>query len=84
LRLLPIGYSLDRFEPVRRIPLSDAFFKIGGAKLTGHCPAGETHDAARLPLSGGPKRAILVSGSPETRECGDHGHGLTGRIDHAR
>jgi SNF2 family DNA or RNA helicase len=46
-----------------------------------HCSAGETQDAARSPLSGKPKRAILAPSSPGTRECGDQG--LTGRTDHA-
>jgi hypothetical protein len=69
---------MGRFGPVRRIPLSGAFFKIGGAKLTGPYSAGETQDAARLPLYGKPKRAILVSSSPE---CDDRG--LTGRTVHA-
>jgi hypothetical protein len=72
---------MGRFGAVRRIPLSGAFFKIGGAKLTGPYSAGETQDAARLPLYGSPKRAILVSSSPGTWECDDHG--LTGRTDHA-
>jgi nitroreductase len=35
--LLPIGYPMGRFGPVRRISLADVFMKIGGANLAGVC-----------------------------------------------
>ena len=32
--LLPIGYPIGRFGPVRRVPLPMSSMKIGGASLT--------------------------------------------------
>src|ERR1700731_2202040 len=35
--LLPIGYPMGRFGPVRRIALTDVSTKIDGVRLTGIC-----------------------------------------------
>src|SRR5205085_5496143 len=65
---LPTGDRPAGLETLRNFGTERRFFKIGGAKLSGHCSGAETQDAARLPLSGKPKRAILVPSSPGTRE----------------
>jgi hypothetical protein len=50
--MLPIGYPMGRFGPVRRVPLTDVVYGIVGVRLTGIC-SGLTalfHDRSSLRL----------------------------------
>jgi nitroreductase len=47
--LLPIGYPLGRFGPVRRVALADVVCEDHGAKLTGICNEPKHHDTSPTP-----------------------------------